>query len=358
MQPLLMAAGKFATTGKGVKGDVKGPIVSGLTAPIRGIGRGVHKVLEKAENVVFNKYYEEEKKRTPPTIFGKEGIGGLNPDHAAARIAVGVDNETPWEINDLERELAYRWRKIRASMPTKVRLNFEGQTSTPMDAWEFMKPVYDLLESKEYQQAPDEEKGRMMAPVAAESEEKMTKRRIEWIRGKSTKGLLSANPELMEKRYDDFGNFVPFFGQNEITTDINRSSIQKARIMERPDLLTRWNAKLFPAGLVFANTRREEQIKETNKLLRRLLVLEAGEPDISDLRPHERAPKIIQKWPDQARWNQILTEIRRTSPQDAPRYEAIMEQGVETFTSKFLALLSGRGQFAQAAYDLSAILVT
>ena len=193
----------------------------------------------------------------------------------------------------------------------------------------------------------------MMEPVSKTAEEKIQKRTEEWMKGKSTSGLLAANPELLEKRYDDEGNFQPFFGRTENTTDIMRNAIEGARIAVRPDLLTRWNAKLFPGGLAFANEGREKGIGQTNELLKKILQTDRT---ISELPSQERVQEIARAWPDEARWEALRAEVRRYSPGNLPVYEAIRSQGSNTFTARFDALLSGRRNFAQHAYDFGAFI--
>lgn len=397
-KPMVEGTRKLKDVGKGWTPTLFGRRIdlSKAAAPIRGAGRGVSRALEKSETALAEEALKREQERKPPEAFGEEGIKGLHPDEQVARIRRASDNGTIWEIKDLEEVLAYEWEKIKDRMPTQTRLKVEGQLGRPLSAYGHLKPQYEArkrgafkdkewdeyetLQKREGKTRDAAEKATGLKRVdltaelariraqreALESTEtvkigqevgRRTQQDVEtWMAAKSRSGLVSAEPEIMEKRYDAEGNFKPFYGQTEATTEIVRNAIQSARMEIRPDLLTSWNAKMFPDGLVFANAKREEKIGETNQILRRLLALEKGEEDISERKRELIAPTIAEKWPDQARWSELIAEIRRTSPREVPKYEAMMSQGAETFATRFLALLARRRQLAQATYEFAGAL--
>ena len=390
-KPMVEGTRKLKDVGKGWTPTLFGKRInlSKAAAPIRGAGRGVSGALEKSEGALAEEAFKREQERHPPEAFGEEGIAGLHPDAQAARIRRASENGTIWEIKDLEEVLAYEWEKIRARLPTQTRLKVEGQLNSPLSAYEHLKPIYDARKKGEFK---DKEWNRYKALQKREGEtqgaaEKATGlKKVElttelariraqrealessstvkiggrarsgfqqsvqaWMPTKSRSGLVAAEPELMEKRYED-GEFKPFYGRSEATTDIVRDAIQDARMEVRPDLLTSWNAKMFPDGLNFANAGREGRIEETNNLLRQLIAIERA----SDITPRDSRPKTIKdNWPDQARWGSILAAA---APQDRARFETIMQQGADTFIARFEALLSRRRQLAQATYDLAGAL--
>lgn len=390
--PFQWAADKTRLAGQG-----RGFFRNKLTAPVRGIGRGIDRLTETAEAVPWDAAVKEADETPTPTLAKQ--MAGLSPRKFAAAAATKMGPAgLLWESPELTQYLARHWEEVLAAIPvkaTKERLNLEAKLGRPLKSFRHYKPLFELEDTKEFKELYDDmlasdayraldDKGKDEAYVklvriqsarlvkAGKIKAEIDPRQIqdaiqkdieEWLPGKSATAATSGEREhdrvmpgaQSEKREGGDYGLTP--GAKRIT----RNAQQGGFIETRPELLNRRMAGGFPEGLRSWNQAREDHLEKLDQEL--LSIVEkvpgvtaeamkiAGE-GISKKDVKEIVTAIgklnLPKGTDVTAWQEIIAKMPDKKTQ--ARATKLQQQGAEGLAALYRTLMQGRRNLFQWSY--------
>lgn len=370
-------------------GEGRGFFGRRLTAPARGIGRGIDRLTELTEAGPWRAAVKEVEAIPTPNLADE--MAGYSPRKFAAAAARMQGLGLLWEPDRLTPYLARNWETVLAAMPTeatKERLNLEAKLGMPLKAFRHLKPLVDLEDTKEYQKAYAEllssefflakdddgkyedwtrlvralssglkKDGKIKAEVNPEEIRAAIQADVEgWLPGKSGSAVAGAEPELDRANLEggDYGR--TWGGQNLV-----RRAQVPAVFETRPEQVNRRMAGGFPEGLRFWNQQRETHLQ---KLDQELLEIVQKIPGVTadavkgvaeglSKKDVKALTEAIQKIPlpkgtDAVAWREIIDKLPDRKVQE--RAIKLQRQGAEGLTALYTTLMQGRRSLFQWGY--------